>query len=131
MILTETPRRQKITKLVSWGHWFSLCNITIAIVIAGIYLFSSALPDTALGLLYLIANWFSHIGFLTFIGFIILILPLCYLFPHSRFLRAYSSAIAASGLAFLAFDALLYTQYGLHISINTAALVKQQTFHAF
>lgn len=129
MILTETPRRQKITKLVSWGHWFSLCNIVIAIVIAGIYLFSSPLPDTLLGLVYLLTNWFSHIGFLTFFGFVIFILPLCYVFPNSRFLRGYSSAVAALGLAFLAFDALLYTRYGLHISINTAELVKQQTFH--
>lgn len=127
MILTETPKRQLVSKLVTWGHWFTLCNIVVAICIAGIYLFSSALPDTPLGLLYLIANWFSHIGFLTFFGFVILILPLCYLFPNSRFLRAWASTVAAFGLAFLAFDALLYTRHGMHFSPYSAEFIKQQT----
>ncbi len=126
MILTETPKRRLISRLVSWGHWFALYNIGIAIVIAGIYLFGTKLPESPLGITYLFTNWFSHIGFLTFIGFVIFILPLCYLVPNSRFIRAYSSFIAAIGLALLAFDALLYTSHGLHISINSAELVKQQ-----
>lgn len=126
MILSETPRRQLIARLVSWGHWFSLHNIVIAIVIAGIYLFGSNLPTTPLGIIYLFSNWFSHISFLTFIGFVIFILPLCYLLPNSKFIRAYSSFVAAIGLALLAFDALLYTRHGLHISINSADLIQQQ-----
>ncbi|MCC2604246.1 DUF3413 domain-containing protein [Planctobacterium marinum] len=127
MILTETPKRQLVSKLVTWGHWFTLCNIIVAICIAGIYLFSSALPETALGLFYLIANWFSHIGFLTFFGFVIFMLPLCYLLPNSRFLRAWGSTVAAFGLAFLAFDALLYTRHGLHFSPYSAEFIRQQT----
>lgn len=127
MILTETPKRQLVSKLVTWGHWFTLCNIIVAICIAGIYLFSSALPETPLGLLYLIANWFSHIGFLTFFGFVILMLPLCYLLPNSRFLRAWGSVVAAFGLAFLAFDALLYTRHGMHFSPYSAEFIRQQT----
>lgn len=127
MIFSETPRRQLVSQLVTWGHWFALCNIIVAICIAGIYLFSSSPPDSILGLVYLITNWFSHIGFLTFFGFVILILPLCYLFPNSTFLRVWSSAIAAVGLAFLAFDALLYTRHGLHFSFNSADFIKQQT----
>lgn len=127
MILTETPKRQMVTRLVTWGHWFTLSNIIVAIVIAGIYLFSSALPDTPLGMLYLVANWFSHIGFLTFFGFVLVILPLCYVVPRSRFIRAWASVVAAFGLAFLAFDALLYTRHGLHFSPHSAEFIKQQT----
>ncbi|BDX06777.1 DUF3413 domain-containing protein [Planctobacterium marinum] len=127
MILTETPKRQLVSKLVTWGHWFTLCNIIVAICIAGIYLFSSALPETLLGLFYLLANWFSHIGFLTFFGFVILVLPLCYLYPNSRFLRAWASVVAAFGLAFLAFDALLYTRQGMHFSPYSAEFIRQQT----
>ena len=127
MILTETPKRQLVSKLVTWGHWFTLCNIIVAICIAGIYLFSSALPETLLGLFYLLANWFSHIGFLTFFGFVILVLPLCYLYPNSRFLRVWASVVAAFGLAFLAFDALLYTRQGMHFSPYSAEFIRQQT----
>lgn len=127
MIFNETPRRQMVSKLVTWGHWFALCNIIVAICIAGIYLFSSSPPETPLGSLYLVANWLSHIGFLTFFGFVILVLPFCYLIPNSSFLRFWSSAVAAIGLAFLAFDALLYTRHGLHFSPYSTEFIKQQT----
>lgn len=124
MIITETPRRQLVSKLVAWGHWFTLANIIIAIAISGVYLFSSRIPSTVLGSAYLITNWFSHIGFLTFIGFIILILPICYVFPNSRVLRGYGSFTAAVALAMLALDALLYTRYGLHLSFKSVEFIR-------
>ncbi|WP_438865054.1 DUF3413 domain-containing protein [Neptunicella sp.] len=127
MILTETPRRQRVTKLVGWGHWFAFFNIFIAIIIASIYIFNSRLPDTAFGALYLLTNWFGHISFLTFIGFVILILPLCYLVPNVKVVKTTASVIAAVGLALLAFDALLYNKYGLHVSFNSAELLRYET----
>ncbi|WP_416308301.1 DUF3413 domain-containing protein [Neptunicella sp. SCSIO 80796] len=127
MILTETPRRQRVTKLVGWGHWFAFFNIFIAIIIASIYTFNSRLPDTAFGALYLLTNWFGHISFLTFIGFVILVLPLCYLVPNVKVVKISASIIAAVGLALLAFDALLYNKYGLHVSFNSAELLRYET----
>ena len=126
MILTETPRRKLVTKLVNWGHWFALVNIVIAIVIASIYVFTSPLPGTVLGTLYLFANWFSHIGFLTFIGFVIFILPLCYLIPSDRYVKAIGSIVGAFGLALMAFDALLYNKHGLHLSLGSAELIRSE-----
>lgn len=127
MILTETPRRKMVTKLVTWGHWFALLNIVIAILIASIYIFNSPSPETGLGTLYLFTNWFSHIGFLTFFGFVIFILPLCYLLPKPKFIKVASSVMAAISLALLAFDALLYTKYGLHLSFGSAELIRNET----
>ncbi|GAC14222.1 DUF3413 domain-containing protein [Aliiglaciecola lipolytica] len=127
MILSETPRRILLTKLVTWGHWFTLSNILVALVIAGIYVFASPLPDSLLGITFLLVNWISHIGFLTFFAFVILVLPLIYAFPKSRFIRGAASTIAALGLALLAFDALLYTKYGLHINLGSADLIKSET----
>ncbi|MDO6693412.1 DUF3413 domain-containing protein [Aliiglaciecola sp. 3_MG-2023] len=127
MILSETPRRIMLTKLVTWGHWFTLSNIVIALVIAGIYVFASPLPESLLGITFLLVNWVSHIGFLTFFAFVILVLPLIYGFPKSRFIRGAASTIAALGLALLAFDALLYTKYGLHLNFGSADLIKSET----
>ena len=126
MILAETPRRKLVTKLVSWGHWFALINIIVAIIIASVFVYSSPLPDTLLGTIYLFSNWFSHIGFLTFFGFVIFILPLCYIIPNARVVKAFSSSIAALGLALLAFDALLYNKYGLHLSMSSAELIRSE-----
>ena len=126
MILTETPRRKLITQLVNWGHWFTLLNIFIAIIIAAIYILNSPAPVTALGTLYLFTNWISHIGFLTFFAFVILILPLCYVLQNAKAVKITSSILAALGLALLAFDALLYNQYGVHLSFNSATLIRDE-----
>ncbi|MFZ8199884.1 DUF3413 domain-containing protein [Alteromonas portus] len=126
MILAESPRRQRVTKLVNWGHWFALANIIIAIVIASIFVFSSPMPGTGVGTLYLLANWFGHIGFMTFFGFVIFILPLCYLVNNPRIIKVSASVIAAVGLALLAFDALLFNRTGFHISFHAADLLRSE-----
>lgn len=126
MILTETPRRILVTKLVTWGHWFALINIAIAIIIASVYVFTSSFPGSLIGNVYLFSNWFSHVGFLTFFGFVIFVLPLCYLLPNARLVKTVSSIIAAIGLALLAFDALLYTKTGLHLSFSSAELIRSE-----
>lgn len=126
MILAESPRRQRVTKLVNWGHWFALVNIAIALTIASVFIFASPLPDTVLGTAYLIANWLGHISFMTFFGFVIFVLPLCYLVNNPRTIKASASVIAAVGLALLAFDALLYNRTGFHISISSASLIKMK-----
>ena len=127
MILAETPRRKLVTQLVNWGHWFALLNIVIAVTIAAIYILNSPAPGSAIGTFYLFTNWVSHIGFLTFFGFVILILPLCYLVPNAKTVKILSSVLAALGLALLAFDALLYNKYGVHLSLNSAALIRNET----
>jgi len=126
MILAESPRRQRVTKLVNWGHWFALANIIIAIVIASIFVFSSPMPGTGVGTVYLLANWFGHIGFMTFFGFVIFILPLCYLVSNQRVIKLSASIIAAVGLALLAFDALLFNRTGFHISFHAADLLRSE-----
>ena len=127
MILAETPRRKLVTQLVNWGHWFALLNIVIAVTIAAVYILNSPAPGSAIGTFYLFTNWISHIGFLTFFGFVILILPLCYLVPNAKAVKALSSVLAALGLALLAFDALLYNKYGVHLSVNSAELIRNET----
>ena len=126
MILAESPRRQRVTKLVNWGHWFALANIVIAIVIASVFVISSPAPGTVLGTFYLFANWFGHISFLTFFGFVIFILPLCYLDVSQRVIKTIASAVSALGLALMAFDALLYNRTGFHLSHNSAYLIKNE-----
>jgi uncharacterized protein len=126
MILVETPRRKLVTQLVNWGHWFALLNIVIAIIIAAIYILNSPAPGTPLGTLFLFTNWFSHIGFLTFFGFVIFILPLCYWVTNAKVVKICASVTAAIALALLAFDALLYNKYGVHLSFGSANLIRDE-----
>ncbi|MFC3120096.1 DUF3413 domain-containing protein [Agaribacter flavus] len=127
MIYTETPRRKQINANVSWGHWFAFANIFIAIGIASIYLFSTPIADTPISFLYLITTWLGHTSFITFLCFVIIILPLCYQLTNTRILRAVASTVSAIGLALLAFDALIYNKTGFHISFSSAALIRSET----
>lgn len=126
MIYSESPKRKLITEHVSWGHWFALANIVMAICISSVYLFSTPIDDTPLSFTYVLITWLGHISFMTFLGFIVLILPLCYKITHTRWLKLASSVIAAIGLALLAFDALLYNKTGFHISFSSAELLKSE-----
>ncbi len=126
MLLVETPKRQRVARLVAWGHWFTLFNILIALVIASVYVFSSPLPDSALGLAYMLTNWFSHIAFITFAGFIITLLPLCYLVPNERVVKGIGAMITAVSLALLALDALFFNKYGVHLSLGTSDVIRSE-----
>ncbi|MFB0912884.1 MAG: DUF3413 domain-containing protein, partial [Glaciecola sp.] len=75
----------------------------------------------------MLVTWVGHISFITFFGFVLLLLPLCYKIKQPRVLKVFGSAIAAIGLALLAFDALLYNKTGFHISFSSAALLKSET----
>lgn len=126
MILAESPRRQRVTKLVNWGHWFALANIILALVISSVFIFSSPTTGTPLGNIYLVANWFGHIGFLTFCGFVIFVLPQCYWVTNVNIIKGGATVIAAVGLALLAFDALIYNRTGFHITLSSAELVRSE-----
>ncbi len=126
MIYTESPRRKQITQQVAWGHWFAFANILLAIVISSVYLLSTPIADTPISLVYLITTWLSHASFLTFLGFVILILPLCYQITNIKILKPIASVIAAICLALLAFDALLYNKTGFHLSLSSADLLKSE-----
>jgi membrane-anchored protein YejM (alkaline phosphatase superfamily) len=127
MIFNETPRRIQINQLVSWGHWFAFFNMIVAILIASIYVFAAPTPTTMLAWVYLAITWVSHLGFLSFFIFVILILPLCYLVSKPNLVRGISAFFAASGLTILAYDGIFYAQYGVHIGVQSAGLIGEDS----
>ncbi|MBF7072710.1 DUF3413 domain-containing protein [Glaciecola sp. MH2013] len=126
MMFNESPRRKQINELVAWGHWFAFANILIAIVISSVYLLSSPIASTPISIVYTFATWLGHISFITFFGFVVLLLPFCYKIKQPSLLKAIGSVVAAIGLALLAFDALLYNKTGFHISLGSAELLKSE-----
>ncbi|RUO61144.1 DUF3413 domain-containing protein [Pseudidiomarina marina] len=118
-------RRDKIARLISWGHWFTFFNILLVLAIGTLYIEATEAPGSALGVLYLIMNWLGHFAFLPFIVFIILIFPFCLLIPYTRILRGIATLVASFGLIALVADALFYRQYGYHL--NTYSLSQLAT----
>ncbi|RUO79313.1 DUF3413 domain-containing protein [Pseudidiomarina taiwanensis] len=113
-------QRDKIARLISWGHWFTFVNILLALAIGLLYVEAAEATGSALGDLYLFLSWLGHFAFLPFIVFIIFIFPFCILIPYSRVLRGIATLVASIGLIALIADAIFFRQYGYHL--NTYSL---------
>ena len=97
-------RRDKIARLISWGHWFTFFNIILVLAIGSLYIEAAEPPGSALGVIYMMLNWLGHFAFLPFVVFIVLIFPFCLIVPYSRVLRGIATLVAAVGIIALVAD---------------------------
>ncbi|MDT0602021.1 DUF3413 domain-containing protein [Thalassotalea castellviae] len=126
----STTYSKRLLPLVSWSHWFTFFNIIASILLSSFYLFNEASPETLLGKVYLVMTWLSHMSFLTFIGFVLLIFPLTLIYPKTRFIRGSASVIFTLGLLLLLLDAFIYSRLGYHLNASSSdqiiALIQTQ-----
>ncbi|MCA1767443.1 MAG: DUF3413 domain-containing protein, partial [Idiomarina sp.] len=109
-------RRDKIARLISWGHWFTFANIILCLFIGLLYIEAAPKPSTAIGNIYMLISWIGHFAFLPFVFFIILIFPFCLVVPYSKILRGFAALITSFGFIALIADALFFRQYGYHLN---------------
>ncbi len=114
-------KRDRISRLISWGHWFTFTNILLCLLIGVLYIETMGSTGTILGDVYLVLNWFGHFAFLPFVFFILLLFPLCLILPYSKILRGAGALIASFGIFILLFDALFFRQYGFHLNTYSLA----------
>lgn len=114
-------RRDKIARLISWGHWFTFANIILCLFVGLLYIEAAPTPRTFVGNLYMLVSWLGHFAFLPFVFFIILIFPFCLVVPYSRILRGFAALIASFGLIALLADAFFFRQYGYHLNTYSLA----------
>lgn len=114
---------KRLLHLVSWGHWFTFINIGIAILLSSVYIIGEPLPETYIGFAYLLSTWFSHMAFLTFFTFVLILFPLILLLPKTRFIRASASIIFTLGLLLLVLDAFIYSRLGYHLNVSSHAQI--------
>ncbi|MBA3988936.1 MAG: alkaline phosphatase, partial [Idiomarina sp.] len=96
-------KRDRISRLISWGHWFTFTNILLCLLIGVLYIETMGSTGTILGDVYLVLNWFGHFAFLPFVFFILLLFPLCLILPYSKILRGAGALIASFGIFILLF----------------------------
>jgi len=114
---------KKLLHLISWSHWFTFFNILAAIALSSYYLFSEAAPTTLFGQAYLITTWVSHIAFLTFMSFVLVLFPLTLILPHTKFIRTSGSVIFTIGLLLLVLDGFIYSRLGYHLNASSSAQI--------
>jgi len=114
---------KKLLHLISWSHWFTFFNILAAIALSSYYLFSDTVPTTLLGQAYLVTTWVSHIAFLTFMSFVLVLFPLTLILPHTKFIRTSGSIIFTIGLFLLVLDAFIYSRLGYHLNASSSTQI--------
>ncbi|WP_448211574.1 DUF3413 domain-containing protein [Colwellia sp. MEBiC06753] len=110
---------KKLLHLISWSHWFTFFNIIAAILLSTVYLINEASPETLSGHVYLFSTWLSHMAFLTFITFVLIVFPLTLLVPRTRFIRTAASIVFTLVLLLLLLDAFVYNRLGYHINASS------------
>ncbi|OOE79883.1 hydrolase [Salinivibrio sp. PR6] len=116
MVDSGTSYRDKVSQLISWGHWFSFFNIIAAMLLGTRYISQSGWPETLLGQSYLVFNWVGHFGFLVFALYILIIFPASFLIPSQRLMRLFAVLVATIGMMVLLLD--IYAYQTLHLHLN-------------
>ena len=116
MVDSRNTYGERVSRLVSWGHWFSFCNIIIAMLIGSRFITQSPWPDTLLGQAYLIISWFGHFAFLVFGLYILVLFPLTFVIPSRKLLRLISVLFATICLTILLLDTQAYQKLHLHLN---------------
>ena len=114
---------KKLLHLISWSHWFTFFNILAAIALSSYYLFSESAPTTLFGQVYLVTTWVSHIAFLTFMSFVLVLFPLTLILPHTKFIRTSGSIIFTIGLLLLVLDGFIYSRLGYHLNASSSGQI--------
>ncbi|WP_434138017.1 DUF3413 domain-containing protein [Photobacterium leiognathi] len=116
MVASGNNYKEKVSQLISWGHWFSFFNIIAAMLLGTRYITHSDWPATLIGQLYLLLSWVGHFGFLVFGIYILIIFPASFLIPSQRLMRLFGVLVATVGLTALLLDTYAYQSVDLHLS---------------
>ncbi|MBY6185202.1 DUF3413 domain-containing protein [Marinobacter hydrocarbonoclasticus] len=109
-------KKDKVSQLVLWGHWYTFFNMILAMLIATRYAATEGWPETLLGQAYFLSNLVGHFAFLGFAVYLLTLFPVTLLLPFSRILRGYAAVVATLVLTALWFDTLVFDHYRLHMN---------------
>lgn len=126
-MVTHLRYRDKVSAMIGWGHWFTLFNILLSLVLSSSYLFIFDWPDTLTGRVYAFVSWLGHFSFVVFAAYLLIIFPLTFIVMSQRLLRLLCVALATAGMTLLIFDIRVFSQFGLHLTPQVWDLVINPT----
>jgi len=116
MVTNRQRYREKVSQMISWGHWFALFNIIVAFVLGSRYLFVSDWPASLAGRIYAFTSWLGHFSFIVFAAYLLIIFPLTFVVMSQRLLRFLSAIIATAGLTLILVDSAVFNRFHLHLN---------------
>ncbi|EHT4177881.1 cardiolipin transport protein PbgA [Escherichia coli] len=116
MVTHRQRYREKVSQMVSWGHWFALFNILLSLVIGSRYLFIADWPTTLAGRIYSYVSIIGHFSFLVFATYLLILFPLTFIAGSQRLMRFLSVILATAGMTLLLIDSEVFTRFHLHLN---------------
>lgn len=116
MVTHRQRYREKVSQMVSWGHWFALFNILLSLVIDSRYLFIADWPTTLAGRIYSYVSIIGHFSFLVFATYLLILFPLTFIVGSQRLMRFLSVILATAGMTLLLIDSEVFTRFHLHLN---------------
>ncbi|WP_435927199.1 LPS biosynthesis-modulating metalloenzyme YejM [Dryocola sp. BD613] len=116
MVTNRQRYREKVSQMVSWGHWFALFNILLATLLGSRYLFVADWPTTLTGRIYSYLSVIGHFSFLVFAAYLLILFPLTFVVMSQRLMRFLSAAFATAGITLLLIDSEVFTRFHLHLN---------------
>ncbi|MCD1124568.1 LPS biosynthesis-modulating metalloenzyme YejM [Jinshanibacter sp. LJY008] len=116
MVTNRQQYKEKVSQMISWGHWFALFNIILSLVLSSRYLFITDWPGTLLGRIYALVSWLGHFGFITFAVYLLILFPLTFIIMSQRLMRVLSAILATAGLTLLIIDTEVFFRFRLHLN---------------
>ncbi|HBE4298242.1 TPA: cardiolipin transport protein PbgA [Escherichia coli] len=116
MVTHRQRYREKVSQMVSWGHWFALFNILLSLVIGSRYLLIADWPTTLAGRIYSYVSIIGHFSFLVFATYLLILFPLTFIVGSQRLMRFLSVILATAGMTLLLIDSEVFTRFHLHLN---------------
>lgn len=123
MVSNRHHYREKVSQMISWGHWFALFNILLSLGVGSRYLFVADWPSSLLGRSYALVSWLGHFSFIVFAVYLLIVFPLTFVVMSQRLLRFLSAALATAGLTLLLLDMEVFSRFHLHLNFTVWELV--------
>lgn len=123
MVTHRQRYREKVSQMISWGHWFALFNILLSLVIGSRYLFIADWPTTLAGRIYSYVSIIGHFSFLVFAAYLLILFPLTFIVGSQRLMRFLSVILATAGMTLLLIDSEVFTRFHLHLNPTVWQLV--------
>lgn len=117
---------EQVSQIVSWGHWFTLFNIFVVIILGSQYLMIADWPRTFMGRFYAIISAIGHFSFLTFIAYLILLFPLSFFIYSTRWQRIIATITATLGITLLLIDIDVFSHFRMHLNLSIWQLLTTQ-----
>ncbi|WP_372882486.1 DUF3413 domain-containing protein [Psychromonas sp.] len=116
MVETGNIFHDRVSRLISWGHWFTFFNVIIVSFISVRYIAYSGVSDSVGGMIYQIISLIGHFSFLCAAVFILILFPLAFIVPFPRLYRMIAIFVSSVGITFLIIDTQIFKLYNFHLN---------------